>query len=371
MFDLILLNNYEKLKLCPFVFNASTVLFQKICVHLQSANPDFTSMPSTKNNILRPQLFKFALNLKTVLWGGDKLAAFKGVSLESSNVGESWEISGLKGHESIVEGGEHHGWSLRKLIKTYKQQLVGTRVYRKHGNEFPLLIKFIDAHKDLSVQVHPDDDLARRRHNCSGKAEMWYIINAEPGASLLAGMSRTITPREYLEHMSRGTLLNVLARHYTHKGDIFFLPAGRIHSIGAGNLLLEVQQSSDITYRVYDFDRIDTNGKPRELHTELALDAIDYTTSSDCLRHYPNRAGNIRLINSIFFDVDRIMVDDTFHLEMPHDAFLCLMCVEGHATINCGSSVLYDINQGESILAPACIHSLDFKGDATIITATV
>ncbi len=338
---------------------------------MQSANPDFTSMPSTKNYILRPQLFKFALNLKTVLWGGDKLAAFKGVSLESSNVGESWEISGLKGHESIVEGGEHHGWSLRKLIKTYKQQLVGTRVYRKHGNEFPLLIKFIDAHKDLSVQVHPDDDLARRRHNCSGKAEMWYIINAEPGASLLAGMSRTITPREYLEHMSRGTLLNVLARHYTHKGDIFFLPAGRIHSIGSGNLLLEVQQSSDITYRVYDFDRIDTNGKPRELHTELALDAIDYTTSSDCLRHYPNRAGNIRLINSIFFDVDRIMVDDTYHLEMPHDAFLCLMCVEGHATINCGSSVLYDINQGESILAPACIHSLDFKGDATIITATV
>ena len=325
----------------------------------------------TKKEILRPQLFKFGLNLKTVLWGGKKIASFKGVSFNSHTVGESWEISGLKGRESVVVGGEHDGMSLRKLIRQYKGQLVGNRVYRKHRNEFPLLVKFIDAHKDLSVQVHPDDDLARRRHNCSGKAEMWYIIDAEEGASLLAGMSRTITSKEYLEHMNRGTLLDVLMRHYTHEGDIFFLPAGRIHSIGAGNLLLEVQQASDITYRVYDFDRIDINGKPRELHTEMALDAIDYTVSRDCQRHYPNRPGNIRLINSIFFDVDRIIVDGAFHLAMPHDAFLCLICIDGHATINCGNGMLYDINQGESLLAPACVHSLDFKGNATIITATV
>lgn len=326
---------------------------------------------ATNAKILRPQLFKFDLNLKTVLWGGERIAAFKGVPITSSNVGESWEISGLKGRESIVAGGEHSGMSLRRLIRQYKGQLVGDRVYRKHGSEFPLLVKFIDAHRDLSVQVHPDDDLARRRHNCSGKAEMWYIINAEPGASLLAGMSRTITPKEYLEHLAGGTLLDVLARHDTHEGDIFFLPAGRIHSIGAGNLLLEIQQPSDITYRVYDYDRIDTNGKPRELHTELAVDAIDYTVSRDCLRHYPNRTGLIRLINSIFFDVDRIIVDGSYHLPMPHDAFLCLMCVAGHCTINCGSGTLYDIKQGESLLAPACLHSLDFKGNATVITATV
>ncbi len=327
-------------------------------------------MPA-KEEILRPQLFKFGLNLKTVLWGGEKIAAFKGVSLDTTNVGESWEISGLKGHESVVVGGEYDGLTLRKLIRRFKGQLVGGRVYRKYRNEFPLLVKFIDAHKDLSVQVHPDDDLARRRHKCSGKAEMWYIIDAEDGASLLAGMSHTITPKEYLEHMEHGTLLNVLTRHYTHEGDIFFLPAGRIHSIGAGNLLLEVQQASDITYRVYDFDRIDTNGKPRELHTEMALDAIDYTVSRDCLRHYPDRPGNIKLINSIFFDVDRIMVEGIYHLSMPHDAFLCLMCVDGHATINCGNGMLYDITQGESLLAPACVLSLDFKGNATIITATV
>ena len=327
-------------------------------------------MPKT-SNILRPQLFKFDKNLKTVLWGGDKIGDFKGIDLGVHNVGESWEISGLKGHESVVADGDHKGWTLRKLIKHYKGQLVGNRIYRKYNTEFPLLVKFIDAHQDLSVQVHPDDDLAHRRHNCPGKTEMWYIIDAEPGASLLAGMSRTITPKQYLEHMENGTLLDVLARHFTHEGDIFFLPSGRIHSIGAGNLLLEVQQPSDITYRVYDYDRIDTNGKPRELHTELAIDAIDYTVSRDCLRHYPNRSGKISLINSIFFDVDRIIIDGTYHLEMPHDVFLCLMCIDGHTTINCGNGMLYDMSQGESILAPACIHSLDFKGNATIITATV
>jgi mannose-6-phosphate isomerase len=321
--------------------------------------------------ILSPQLFRFALNLKTVLWGGDKIAAFKGIDIDQSNVGESWEISGLAGRESIVVGGADAGLTLRELIDKYQGQLVGNRVYRKCGNEFPLLVKFIDAHQNLSVQVHPDDDLARRRHGCSGKTEMWYIIEAENDASLLAGMSRTITPQEYLEHMANGTLLDVLARHKTHAGDIFFLPSGRIHSIGAGNLLLEVQQSSDITYRVYDFDRLDSNGKPRELHTEQAIDAIDYTVSRDCLRHYPNRTGEIRLINSIFFDVDRMIIDDAITRHMPHDAFLCLMCIDGYATIDCGAGRLYTINRGETLLAPACVHYLDIKGKATIITATV
>ncbi len=323
------------------------------------------------NEILRPQLFKFHLNLKSVLWGGDKIAAFKGIVLDRHNVGESWEISGLKNHESVVAGGEHAGTTLRQLITRYKGQVVGNRVYRKYGDEFPLLVKFIDASKDLSVQVHPDDDLARRRHNCRGKTEMWYIIDAGQGASLLAGMSRTITPKEYLQHMSAGTLLDVLARHYTHEGDIFFLPSGRIHSIGAGNLLLEVQQSSDITYRVYDYDRIDSNGKPRELHTDLALDAIDFTVSSDCLRHYPDRAGKISLINSIFFDVDRIMVRGDYLLRTPHDAFLCMMCIDGNVTIDHGTSQLTSLRRGESVLVPACVSALNIKGQATIITATV
>lgn len=325
----------------------------------------------THNEILEPQLFRFALNLKTVLWGGDKIAAFKGIELDVHNVGESWEISGLEGHESVVLDGDDAGLTLRELIMKYKGQLVGNRVYRKHGDEFPLLIKFIDAHKDLSVQVHPDDELARRRHGCSGKTEMWYIIEAEEGASLLAGMNRTITPSEYLQHLNDGTLLSVLMNHTTHPGDIFFLPSGRIHSIGAGNLLLEVQQPCDITYRVYDYDRLDTNGKPRELHTDLAVDAIDYTVSRDCLRHYPDRDGTISLIGSIFFDVDRMMIDGEHTRRMPHDAFLCLMCIDGEATIDCGNGKPVSIKRGESLLAPACVKTLTLDGKATIITATV
>ena len=325
---------------------------------------------SRQPEILTPQLFRFELNLKTVLWGGDMIAAFKGITLDNHLVGESWEISGLKGHESVVASGDDAGLTLRQLIKKYRSQLVGKRIYRAHGTEFPLLIKFIDANKDLSVQVHPDEDLARSRHRCCGKTEMWYIIDAQPGASLLAGMNRTITPKEYLQHMADGTLLNVLMRHNTHAGDIFFLPAGRIHSIGAGNLLLEVQQPSDITYRVYDYDRLDVNGKPRQLHTDLAIDAIDYTISRDCLRHYPNKSGCISLIKSIFFDVGRVIVDGSCDVPMPYDAFLCLMCVDGNATIDFGGDESETIKQGESLLVPACVEHLSFTGNATIITAT-
>jgi len=325
---------------------------------------------SQNNEILTPQLFKFELNLKTVLWGGNMIAAFKGIDLGSDLVGESWEISGLKGRESVVSQGPDKGLTLRQLIKKYKSQLVGKRIYRTHGNEFPLLVKFIGASKDLSVQVHPDEDLARRRHHCCGKTEMWYIIDTEPGASLLAGMNRTITPTEYLQHMNDGTLLEVLERHNTHAGDIFFLPAGRIHSIGAGNLLLEVQQPSDITYRVYDYDRLDINGKPRQLHTDLAIDAIDYTVSHDCLRRYPNKSGRISLIKSIFFNVGRVIINDTCELPMPHDAFLCMMCIDGSATITYNDGNADTIKRGESILVPACINSLTINGSATIITAT-
>lgn len=298
------------------------------------------------------------------------IASFKGITLDNNLVGESWEISGFKGHESVVSEGPDKGLTLRQLIKKYKGQLVGNHIYRNHGNEFPLLVKFIGAKKDLSVQVHPDEDLARRRHNCCGKTEMWYIIDTKPGSSLMAGMNRTITPTEYLQHMNDGTLLEVLAHHETHPDDIFFLPAGRIHSIGAGNLLLEVQQPSNITYRVYDFDRLDSNGKPRELHTDLAIDAIDYTISRDCLRHYPNEKGRISLIKSIFFSVDRIIVDGTCETPMPHDAFLCMMCIGGNASIDYGGDKSETIKQGESLLVPACVERLTINGNATIITAT-
>ncbi len=315
--------------------------------------------------------FKFGLNLKQVLWGGEKIGAFKGVPISESHIGESWEVSGLKGHESVVLEGDDKGLNLRELIDKYRGDLVGRRVYRKHGNEFPLLVKIIDAKLDLSVQVHPNDDLAQERHGCSGKTEMWYIIDSDRGAKLYAGMRRTITPEVYRHMVADNTILDAVASHETHPGDIFFLPAGRIHAIGAGNLLAEIQQSSDITYRVYDFNRLDKDGKPRQLHTELAADAIDYTIATDCKRNYVRSKGTTSLINSIFFNVDRVIVESEFDLRMPHDAFLVVMCIDGEASLTITGGNVTRMHRGETVLVPAVVRQLHFEGCATFITATV
>ncbi|MGN0207202.1 MAG: type I phosphomannose isomerase catalytic subunit, partial [Muribaculaceae bacterium] len=219
---------------------------------------------------------RFETYLKPVIWGGDKIAAFKGVECGRHDIGESWEISGVPGHESIVATGENKGLSLPEVIEKYKGDLVGWNVYRRFGNEFPLLIKLIDAKSNLSLQVHPDDNLARRRHNSLGKTEMWYIIDTDADARILAGMSKEIDADEYVRRVEDNTILDVVAEHNSHPGDLFFLPAGRIHAICAGNLLAEIQETSDITYRVYDYGRVDAYGRPRELHVDLAKDAIDY-----------------------------------------------------------------------------------------------
>ncbi len=320
-------------------------------------------------SILRP--LKFGLNLKQVLWGGDKIGTFKGVHIDESHIGESWEVSGLRGHESVVLEGEDRGLNLRELIRKYRGDLVGKRVYRKHGDEFPLLVKIIDAKLNLSVQVHPNDDLAQERHGCNGKTEMWYIIDSDPNAKLYAGMRRTITPDVYRRMVADNTILNAVASHETHPGDIFFLPAGRIHAIGAGNLLAEIQQSSDITYRVYDFNRLDKDGKPRQLHTDLAADAIDYTIATDCKRNYVRSKGITSLINSIFFNVDRVIVEHEFDLRMPHDAFLVVMCIDGEASVTSTGGCVTPMRRGETILVPAVVRQLHFEGSATFITATV
>ena len=230
--------------------------------------------------------FKFEPYLKSVLWGGEKIAKYKGIVTDQHNIGESWEISGVDGHESVVAEGDDKGLNLRQIIEKYKGDLVGNAVYAKYGDTFPLLVKIIDAKGDLSVQVHPDDTLAKARHNSYGKTEMWYIIDAEEGAPIYAGLSKQITPEEYEKLVAENAIMDVIARHDSHAGDLFFLPAGRIHAIGAGNLLAEIQQTSDITYRVYDFDRRDANGNPRELHTEQAKDAIDYTVYPEYKSEY-------------------------------------------------------------------------------------
>lgn len=221
---------------------------------------------------------KFRPILKSLVWGGEKIAPFKHIETTQHNIGESWELSGVRGNESVVANGEYAGRTISELVAQFKDRLIGKRNYARTGNEFPLLIKFIDAKQDLSIQVHPNDELAARRHNGSkGKTEMWYVVGADEGAHLMSGLSKQITPEEYAARVEGHTITDVLRDYAVSPGDVFFLPAGRIHSIGAGSFIAEIQQTSDITYRIYDFGRLGLDGKPRELHTALAKDAIDYT----------------------------------------------------------------------------------------------
>lgn len=244
----------------------------------------------------------FAPYLKSVIWGGDRIAPFKGISTDLANVGESWEISSVEGHVSVVDQGPLAGMTLTQLIEKFGADLVGADIYERFGTEFPLLIKLIDARQDLSVQVHPDDRLAAERHGCKGKTEMWHIIETSPGALIHVGLSERITPAEYERRVADDTIMDVVASYPSQPGDTFFLPAGRIHAIGAGNLLAEIQQTSDITYRIYDFGRTDKDGNPRELHTEQARDAIDYTVYPT----YKSEPAGSLLAECAYFTVDRL-----------------------------------------------------------------
>ena len=316
--------------------------------------------------------FKFEPYLKSVLWGGEKIAKYKGIVTDQHNIGESWEISGVDGHESVVAEGDDKGLNLRQIIEKYKGDLVGNAVYAKYGDTFPLLVKIIDAKGDLSVQVHPDDTLAKARHNSYGKTEMWYIIDAEEGAPIYAGLSKQITPEEYEKLVAENAIMNVIARHDSHAGDLFFLPAGRIHAIGAGNLLAEIQQTSDITYRVYDFDRRDANGNPRELHTEQAKDAIDYTVYPEYKSEYDrNGKSATPLVKCQYFDVKREIIDGVSTIDASTDSFMIIMCLDGEATITDNLGGVTHVKKGESILVPAVITSMNAQGNATFMTATV
>ena len=290
---------------------------------------------------------KFRLILKTVVWGGEKIAPFKGIETEQHNIGESWELSGVKGNESVVSEGELAGRTITDLIDEYKGALVGGKVYAENGNVFPLLIKFIDAKSDLSIQVHPDDRLAAERHNSKGKTEMWYVVGADEGAHLLSGLNRDLTPEEYVSMVENNTITDALTDFKVKPGDVFFLPAGRIHAIGTGCFIAEIQQTSDITYRIYDYGRLGLDGKPRELHTELAKDAIDYKVYPEYKTAYEEKANEEnRLVSCKYFtttqlDIDKPLVKDLSGL----DSFLVVICIEG-------SGELVDNEDGNEIRVP-------------------
>lgn len=299
---------------------------------------------------------KFTPILKDKIWGGEKLGSVLDKPIgDSKKCGESWEISGVEENISIVSEGELKGNNLIELIDEFKGELIGEAVYKRFGTKFPLLIKFIDANDDLSIQVHPDDELAMKRHNSFGKTEMWYVVDAGKDATLISGFNKPTSKEEYLEAFGEGNLTDILNREEVDNDDVFFLPSGRVHTIGKGLLIAEIQQSSDITYRIYDFDRVDADGNRRELHVEEAVDAIDYNFYNEYKTIYDRSSSDTEIGNSEYFITHRLLVNDPIERDYSKfDSCIILMCLEGEGLLNYGNeSISYKL--GDSILIPNAI----------------
>ena len=307
---------------------------------------------------------KFNPLLKSTLWGGDKIIPFKHLNDATENVGESWEISGVKGNETIVSEGEYSGVSVGELVTKLKEKLVGEENYRRFGNEFPLLIKFIDARQDLSIQVHPTDEIAHKQGKERGKTEMWYLMKSEAGAKLYSGLKKQITPEEYKAMVEDDTICDALAQYEVQAGDVFFLPAGRIHAIGAGCFLAEIQQTSDVTYRIYDFKRKDKNGNYRELHTKEAAESINYTVSEDYRTHYtPVKNEGVELVSCPYFTTAVYDLDEGMTLDYADlDSFVILIALEGKATLTTDEGDTLTFEAGETILLPATTQTIRTEG---------
>jgi mannose-6-phosphate isomerase len=303
---------------------------------------------------------KFEPILKQVLWGGEKIIPFKQLNETLKKVGESWELSGVENNESIVANGVDKGLTLTEIVRKYRDELVGEANYARFGNKFPLLVKFIDAKQDLSIQVHPSDELAKQRHNSMGKTEMWYVIDADKGAKLRSGFSTQITPKEYKERILSNTITDVLQEYKIQKGDVFFLPAGRIHSIGAGAFIAEIQQTSDITYRIYDFNRKDADGKTRELHTDLARKAIDYEVLSDYRTQYEALINEpVELVACPYFTTSLYDMTEEISCDYSElDSFVIIVCMEGACRLVDNEKNTITLRVGETVLLPAATQTV-------------
>ena len=317
--------------------------------------------------MLYPLLFKN--NIYSKVWGGNLLKTLKGISDgDTTPMGESWEISAVPGKESVVANGSLQGRKLNELVTEYKEQLIGRTVYDMYGDKFPLLIKFIDAAKDLSIQVHPDDEMAKKYHDSFGKTEMWYVMDTKPGAKLYSGFKSQISKYEYGKRIEDGSICDVLASHDIKAGDVFYIPAGRIHAICSGTLLAEVQQSSDLTYRIFDYNRPGLDGKPRALHTALASEALDYKVEDDYRTHYTHKINHpVMLAGNRFFTVKLLEVNRAFHRKLyKYDSFVVYMCLEGSSDIVIRSwkgdepeIKQVHLTKGMSCLVPACVADMD------------
>ncbi len=314
---------------------------------------------------------KFNPILKDVIWGGTRLRDILNKPCPTDSCGESWEISGVQGMITHVSNGFLAGNNLQELIEIYMGEMVGDHIYEKFGIEFPLLVKFIDANDLLSIQVHPDDTLAMERHKAYGKTEMWYIMEAEKDAWLISGFRRPVSKEIFLEHVHNKKLPEILKYEKAEAGDVFFTPAGRVHSIGAGILLAEIQQTSDITYRIYDWDRVDKEGKSREMHMDLALDAIVYNDPGKYKRQFdPLINSRTNIADCPYFTTDIIYLNRPVEKDFNYiDSFIIYMCVEGHCMIRYPGTGEVSMIRGETVLIPAALKNLELipEGPAKIL----
>ena len=301
--------------------------------------------------------------LKEIIWGGTDIRPFKGMTPTQEKIGESWELSHVDGDFSVVTYGADKGKTIDELIREYGESLLGAGVMKRFGTRFPLLIKFIDARDDLSIQVHPDDVLAEKRHHSFGKTEMWYVIKATPDAALYCGFSQPIDADEYVRRVEDNSIMEALKRYDVTAGDVFFLPAGRVHAIGAGCFIAEIQQTSNITYRIYDYNRKGADGKGRELHTELAKDAIDYTFQSDYRTHYtPHPGAAVELVQCPYFPT-RLLETETPMMRdyATLDSFVVYICMAGSVELRDDNGNELTVSQGQTVLFPATTQSVTLK----------
>lgn len=304
--------------------------------------------------------FTFHTIYKEKVWGGSKLHDLLGKNGPyDGHCGESWEVSALPDNVSTVKNGPLAGTSLTQLVQQYKQALLGNKVWQRYGASFPLLVKFIDANQDLSIQVHPNDALASQRHNSFGKSEMWYIMQADEGAALISGFSQPLNEQEYTQALHQGQLTTLLNKEAVQPGDVFYIPAGRVHTIGQGILLAEIQQSADITYRLYDFDRVGLDGKKRALHTEQALAAIDFNHYPNYRTEYPQNETSAQLVQQEHFSVNLLSLDKptprSYH---SLDSFVVLLCVQGQGVLHYGGQSL-EVPLGAAVLVPAAQQQIE------------
>lgn len=304
--------------------------------------------------------------LKDRIWGGTKLKTYLNKPITSEITGESWEISTVENDVSVIANGFFKGKSLNKIISEFPKEVLGTKVYEQFGKQFPLLFKYLDAREDLSIQVHPNDELAAKRHNSFGKTEMWYVMQADDDARLIVGFKEKSSKEAYQKSLENKTIIDILDTKKVKKGDVFFLETGTVHAIGAGTVIAEIQQTSDITYRLYDFDRVDAQGNKRELHIDLALDAINYNVVEAQKDYSRVKNSSNEMVNCPYFTTNFIPLDGKIEVEKDKKSFTVYMCVEGNFELEYKNEN-YNYKTGDTVLVPAEMASFEINGKASLL----